>query len=391
MFAKSDQVCIIWKQNSRNNPVEIPLFRTEEGRYLATTLGDPLIKGLTEVANSRPTDPIAFLANYLNGFSKQRTMSSNTTDIVEDSQVASPVKAERKVSLVDANSDQDEPGSSDGPELASSSDDRDEHGQSLLHFASARSHARNGLIQLIEESKVSITFRDELYRTARDVSLQASHPDNAREIDRYILGFAARGELDFFENLVLEGYDHIVDITDKDGNSIIQIAETRGQQHIVNFLSSVKEFEENREKLHRAIREGNMDDVIDILSHTDGAKLAKSKNYFGRCAAHVAVLKENEEIVDLISSKCKQSLRVGDNLERTPLHYAMGLSSVESLSRILIKNGAKRVLKDLKGRQPSYYFMNKADILRLQEEEEEHEEEDATNATQRMQNRGNAN
>lgn len=39
-------------------------------------LGDPLIKGLTEVANSRPTDPIAFLANYLNGFTKQRTMVS---------------------------------------------------------------------------------------------------------------------------------------------------------------------------------------------------------------------------------------------------------------------------------------------------------------------------
>lgn len=43
---------------------------------------------------------------------------------------------------------------------------------------------------------------------------------------------------------------------------------------------------------------------------------------------------------------------------------------MEALSRILIKNGAKRVLKDLKGRQPSYYFMNKADISRLQEEEE---------------------
>lgn len=86
----------------------------------------------------------------------------------------------------------------------------------------------------------------------------------------------------------------------------------------------------------------------------------------------------------------------------------MGLNSVESLSRILVKNGAKRVLKDLKGRQPSYYFMNKADILRLQvlhyidgflswnetlilaflfhliwkEEEEEHEEQDATNEAQ---------
>lgn len=96
------------------------------------------------------------------------------------------------------------------------------------------------------------------------------------------MGFAARGELDFFENLVSDGYDHIVDITDKDGNSIIKIAEGRGQKQIVDFLSSIKEFEENREKLHRAIREGNIDDVIDILSHTDGAKLAKSKNYFGK-------------------------------------------------------------------------------------------------------------
>ena len=49
----------------------------------------------------------------------------------------------------------------------------------------------------------------------------------------------------------------------------------------------------------------------------------------------------------------------------------MGINNVEALSRILIKNGAQRVIKDLKGRQPSYYFMNKADISRLQEEEKE--------------------
>lgn len=66
------------------------------------------------------------------------------------------------------------------------------------------------------------------------------------------------------------------------------------------------------------------------------------------------------------------NMYVSDNsqLERTPLHYAMGVNGVEAISRILVKNGAKRVAKDLKGRQPSYYFMNKADILRLQEEED---------------------
>lgn len=68
---------------------------------------------------------------------------------------------------------------------------------------------------------------------------------------------------------------------------------------------------------------------------------------------HVAVLLENEEIVEFLASNFKATLHVGDNLARTPLHYAMGVNNVESISRILIKNGAKRVVKDLKGRQPS--------------------------------------
>lgn len=48
----------------------------------------------------------------------------------------------------------------------------------------------------------------------------------------------------------------------------------------------------------------------------------------------------------------------------------MGVEKMEVISRVLIKAGAKRVTKDLKGRQPTYYFLNKSDILRLQEEEE---------------------
>lgn len=33
-----------------------------------TALGDPLIKGLTEVANVKPKDPVAFLASFLHNF-----------------------------------------------------------------------------------------------------------------------------------------------------------------------------------------------------------------------------------------------------------------------------------------------------------------------------------
>lgn len=85
----------------------------------------------------------------------------------------------------------------DDTDTTPGSDERDEHGQSMLHFAAARQHGKNALFQLIEESGVNVTYRDEIYRTARDVSLQASQPENGKEIDRYVLSLAAKGEIEF--------------------------------------------------------------------------------------------------------------------------------------------------------------------------------------------------
>ncbi|XP_058056480.1 uncharacterized protein LOC131207864 [Anopheles bellator] len=384
--------------------VEIPLFRTEEGRYLATSLGDPLIKGLTEVANKRPPDPITYLANYLYNFVNHKTKpQDHKKSLGNDSNnncIEGQVKQEPAEQDLDSSAQQVGAGPEAGPpprepsppppvameptvrdENAPSpeesdvnqppADDRDEHGQSILHFACARSHGRNALIQLIEESGVNITYRDELYRTARDVALQATQPENAREIDRYIIGVAAKGDLEALNGMLLEGYDHIVDVVAPDGTTIQEVASTRGHQDVVRFLETARTFEENRENLLSAIREKRFEAVVKLTKSPDGPKLVRAKNYYGRCSLHIAILMENEDIVDYLASNFSAVLKIGDNLQRTPLHYAMGVRNVEAISRILIKNGAKRVLKDLKGRQPTYYFMNKADIYRLQEEERE--------------------
>lgn len=63
----------------------------------------------------------------------------------------------------------------------------------MLHFAAARTHTNNALFQLLQESDISLGYRDELYRTARDVSMQANVPENTAEIDRWVLHLAARG------------------------------------------------------------------------------------------------------------------------------------------------------------------------------------------------------
>uniref|UniRef100_A0A2A4IUQ4 Arginine kinase n=1 Tax=Heliothis virescens TaxID=7102 RepID=A0A2A4IUQ4_HELVI len=379
-----------------NGHMDIPIFRTEEGRYLAQSLGDPLIKGLTEVANIKPKDPVAFLASFLHNFPEQEKSNLGTQETemlvtreaaeVENEQpprpAVEPAQANAALALrtrtatkhqrpIDIVTVEPQPVTSpDAPESAFSSATRDEHGQSMLHFAAARTHARNALFQLLQESDISLGYRDELYRTARDVSIQANVPENTVEIDKWMLHLAARGNTDKIMELLMEGYDHILDVVDEEGVPITEVIAQRGDTDMSNLLASIPAFEESREALHGAVRRGDLSAVQASLAGEGARTLARCQNSFGRTALHVAVLAQHEDVVAYLAQTYPELLRLGDNLERTPLHYAMGVEKIESLSRVLIRAGAKRVLKDLKGRQPTYYFMNKSEILRLKEEED---------------------
>lgn len=359
-----------------NNQVDMPFFATEEGRYLASSLGDPLIKGLTEVANKRPDDPIAYLATYLYNFANNKSRSRPKTQ--ENKQIIQgPPDEEVGNEAVPTSIDvvTVEPDETDTEEdSAFNSTQRDEHGQSMLHFAAARGHGRNALFQLLLETEINVAFRDELYRTARDISIQANVPENTVEIDRYVMHIATKGETDKLVELLLDGYDHITDIVDEDNTPIFEAVSKEDQPDTLSFLQSILTFEEKRERVHHVIRKGSIRDLMELLADENdtgsGKLLAVGKNSYGRCSLHIAVLWQQEEIVDYLANTFPDTLSLGDNLERTALHYAMGVDKMETLTRVLIKAGAKRVAKDLKGRQPTYYFLNKLDIARLQEEEE---------------------
>lgn len=229
-----------------------------------------MIKGLTEVANLRPNDPIAFLANYLQNFStdgkpktskkpepEKKTEEKPTELKPKSAKTMIPIKQKSIDNLIDDDDTDTVPGS----------EDRDEHGQSMLHFAAARQHGKGALMNLIEETRTNVTYRDEIFRTARDVSLQASQPENSKEIDRYVLSLAAKGlymqrtkwrhefgfivikqlpgEYETFVAMLLDGYDHIIDIVDADGSSIVKVAKSRGHFELAAFLENAQEFEVN--------------------------------------------------------------------------------------------------------------------------------------------------
>lgn len=197
------------------------------------------------------------------------------------------------------------------PESTPKPEDRDEHGQSMLHFACARAHAKNALLNLIEESKMDITYRDELYRTARDVSLQASQPANAIEIDQYVLGLAATGEVSHFDQLQLMGYDHILDVVDDENNDLIEYTKLREHEELSEFLSNLRAFEEKREELHHYVRTGDFDKVKSIVENTNGNRIIKAKNYYGefiiwfKFRSSWTIRKNKKKYISLISFTSK--------------------------------------------------------------------------------------
>ncbi|KAI4481677.1 hypothetical protein M0804_009198 [Polistes exclamans] len=300
-----------------DNQLDIPIFRTEEGRYLASSLGDPLIKGLTEVANARPNDPVTYLATYLYNFA-----SNNKSDNQRESNVLIiPERDNETLENPDNENGGDEDAGypqspdSDVPESTFSNPNRDEHGQSMIHFAAVRSYSKDGLYHLLQETQVNVGFRDEVYRTARDVAEQANIRENVEEIDRWVVYLAARGETEKLVELLLEGYDHILDALDGEMN-IVEIATERNHEATVQFLQSIPNYVDQREEVHRAIRLADVAKVKELLNKNNGGGklLAVGKNITGRCALHIAVLRENEEIVRMIAKTYPETLRIGDNV-----------------------------------------------------------------------------
>lgn len=51
------------------------------------------------------------------------------------------------------------------------------------------------------------------------------------------------GDYETFVSMVLDGYDHIIDINDNDGASIQAVARARGHQELYTFLGEVRDFE----------------------------------------------------------------------------------------------------------------------------------------------------
>ena len=119
---------------------------------------------------------------------------------------------------------------------------RDQNGRTLLFKAIANDYS-NQFIKALFKYGVNITSRDSCGRTARDFAETMKKPKYFNVIDEEIISIVASGDLEKLQQLVLQGYDHILDITDKQGFnmlSIIQRLPLKGnKQDILTFMEKI--------------------------------------------------------------------------------------------------------------------------------------------------------
>jgi len=110
----------------------------------------------------------------------------------------------------------------------------------------------------------------------------------------------------------LDGYDHLTDVEDSNGTHVIELAEKAGKREVGIFLRSIPDFNERLLKLHRSVRNGDLDSVKNLMMRDHRMAIALSPQ--GRTALHVAVLMEEYEIVKFICQHFPESLKRGDNV-----------------------------------------------------------------------------
>ena len=213
---------------------------------MASVLGDALVKGLTQVSQERPTDPVEYLANFLKGYhggpgsksvtplppmqvngaepevvllpQKEEPMMTSVEPEAEENefdrrQVTSPLNPPVDLPPPDSPDseeheemirrlDDEVQGNEDSVEIQEDPEDanlveqqqmRDERGQSVLHFAASRPGGAQTIFSFLQNPAVNLAWRDENLKTARDVAAEMGRVENVMSVDSYIVTLALQG------------------------------------------------------------------------------------------------------------------------------------------------------------------------------------------------------
>lgn len=253
--------------------------------------------------------------------------------------------------------------------VASDMSVRNQHGQTILFKAIAHDFSHQ-FIRALFKYGVDFSARDDKGRTARDYAEFLKKTKYCTVIDEHVVEIVKSCDMDKLQHLVLNGYDHILDITDNRGINVInvlkhQFTSNGNKEDMVKFIDKMLAVQHHLMLMFRATDTGGTEELQRLVSR----KFANAHDKCGRTILHKAILNKKKDMIKFIVQNYKQIIDDRDSLGRSALHYAYLVTERTSLVNYLLLNGANPHIPDWAGRTPDEYHIDscgKDEYVRLQ-------------------------
>lgn len=264
---------------------------TIEAQYVARTVGPALSKGLAEIVEKRPVDPVEYLAQFLHKFVENRRDAQNDQEnkiLVEKLRVekeeeerrqeemrreAEELRAKeeelrrekeaeekRKKDLEELAKRKEEVANTAPalPSLAEEEDQLVEFGETKLHQQAAV--AGSNLSILLKEN-YSPAARNQKFKTARDVANELGLAENVQQIDEYIWDLVAQEKYKQLNDLVLLGFNELFSIIESKYGNADQMKQNGMEKQAEQIFTNLPSLQQKIKEIKTHVESNNLESL----------------------------------------------------------------------------------------------------------------------------------
>ncbi|GAB1605030.1 uncharacterized protein LOC115220444 [Argonauta hians] len=229
---------------------------------------------------------------------------------------------------------------------------RNQRGETILFEAISHDKPAE-LIRTLFHYGIDISLRDNKGRTARDFAKKLNKLSYVELIDEHIVELVRVGEKERLQKMILRSYNDILQLSDTQGNSLMDISRSLHHYHVCEILMLAPLWQEEDDKIYQNIKEGKLKDVKKLMKK----KTVLRRDKCGRSVLLYALLHQHADIAEYLITEYTELVNEPDSNGRTPLHYSYVMfvdnSEVSHLLKLL---GADDAIKDNRGKSPNDYL-----------------------------------